>query len=80
MTEGGTVEEFLGIQVDPENNGGFKLTQKGLIEKVLSTVGLQDCNPVMASTASPVPLGPDLQGKEPQYEYLWNYSSVVGML
>eukprot|EP00957_Ditylum_brightwellii_P020482 1543972-Ditylum_brightwellii.AAC.1 len=75
MTEGGTVEEFLGIQVDPTNSGGFKLTQKGLIKKVLSTVGLQDCNPVVAPTASPVPLGPDPQGKGPQYEHLWNYSS-----
>eukprot|EP00957_Ditylum_brightwellii_P055663 4217172-Ditylum_brightwellii.AAC.1 len=27
ITEGGTVEEFLGIQVDPTNDGGFKLTQ-----------------------------------------------------
>eukprot|EP00957_Ditylum_brightwellii_P195930 14928147-Ditylum_brightwellii.AAC.1 len=27
MTEGGTVEEFFGIQVDPTNDGGFKLIQ-----------------------------------------------------
>eukprot|EP00957_Ditylum_brightwellii_P077188 5865659-Ditylum_brightwellii.AAC.1 len=62
MTEGRTVEEFLGIQVDPTNDGEFKLNQ---------TVGLQDCNPAMAPTSSPVPLGPDPQGKGPQYEHLW---------
>ena len=27
MTEGGNVEKFLGIQVDPTSDGGFKLTQ-----------------------------------------------------
>ena len=59
MTEGGTVEDFLGIQVNPTTDGGFKLTQKGLIEKVLIMVGLQDCNPAVAPTFSPVCLGPN---------------------
>ena len=69
MTKGGTVEEFLGIQVDPTSDGGFKLTQTGLIEKVLTTVGMQDCNPAVTPTSSPVPLGPDPQGKATQYQH-----------
>ena len=63
MTEGGTVEDFLGIQVDPTSDGGFKFTQPGLIEKSLTIVGIQDCNPAVAPTSSPVPLGPDPLGK-----------------
>eukprot|EP00957_Ditylum_brightwellii_P153525 11685285-Ditylum_brightwellii.AAC.1 len=34
----------------------------------------------MAPTSSPAPLGPDPQGKGPQYEHLWKCSSVLGML
>ena len=40
MTKGGTVEEFFGIQENPIFDGGFNLTQLGLIEKVLITVGM----------------------------------------
>ena len=80
MTEGGTVEEFLGIQVDPTTDGGFKLIQTGLIEEVMRTLGLQNCNPAVAPTTSPVPLGPDPQGKATPYQHKWSYPLVVGML
>jgi hypothetical protein len=55
----------------------LKLTQKGLIKKVLQTTGMSDCN-TRGSPALTSPLGTDADGthrKDP-----WNYASAVGML
>eukprot|EP00957_Ditylum_brightwellii_P162226 12352765-Ditylum_brightwellii.AAC.1 len=80
MKKGSSVEEFLGIKIDPTGNGGYKLSQTGLIKKILSTTGMLDCNPAVAPTAASGPLGPDPHRKEFQLQELWNYASVVGML
>eukprot|EP00957_Ditylum_brightwellii_P185151 14099692-Ditylum_brightwellii.AAC.1 len=37
---------FLGIQITPDNDK-ISLTQSGLIDRVVETLGLQDANPVM---------------------------------
>eukprot|EP00957_Ditylum_brightwellii_P054488 4129001-Ditylum_brightwellii.AAC.1 len=66
--------------MDPTGDGGYKLIQIGLIKKILSTTGMLDCNPTVAPTAAPGPLGPNPYGKEVQQQELWNYASVVGML
>eukprot|EP00957_Ditylum_brightwellii_P167565 12756344-Ditylum_brightwellii.AAC.1 len=70
MKEGISVEEFLGIKIDPTGDGGYKLTQTGLIKKILSATGMLDCSPVIAPTATTGPLGPDPHEKEVQLQEL----------
>jgi hypothetical protein len=72
------VYHFLGVSVDSnQKSGKVVLTQKGLIDKVLRTVGL-DASSKKKTPASSTPLGTDAEG-EPFTES-WKYSSVVGML
>jgi hypothetical protein len=73
------VTEYLGINFLHLPDGGWKLTQTGLIDKVLKATGMEDCN-TDASLTSPdgKALGADLHG--PQALSEWNYGSVVGML
>eukprot|EP00957_Ditylum_brightwellii_P151550 11541512-Ditylum_brightwellii.AAC.1 len=80
MKEGSSMEEFLGIKIDLTGDGGYKLTQTGLIKKILSTTGMLDYDPAIVPTAASGPLGPDHYGKEVQLQELWNYASAVGML
>ena len=48
----GDLHSFLGVKIEAmtktDDKGkklnGFKFTQKGLIEKILKTTGMQDCN------------------------------------
>jgi hypothetical protein len=61
MTIEGSVMEFLGIEMTPVNGtNGWKLTQRGLIDKVLDTTGLTNCNSNLTPTSSTGnPLGKD---------------------
>eukprot|EP00957_Ditylum_brightwellii_P195588 14903108-Ditylum_brightwellii.AAC.1 len=45
MTKGGSVEEVLGIKVNSLGDSAYKLTQEGLIDKILKTTGMENCNP-----------------------------------
>ena len=77
-----TVEEedayaFLGVDVRPNHQGGFTMTQEGLTRKVLKTVGMEDYNR-KATPAGTAPLGSD--GKGDPFAEKWNYASVIGML
>eukprot|EP00957_Ditylum_brightwellii_P109214 8331266-Ditylum_brightwellii.AAC.1 len=80
MTEGGSVEEFLGTKVNSLGNGAYKLTQEGLIDKILKATGMKNYNPAVAPTSAPKPLGPDPHDKGVQLQNKWNYASVVGMM
>eukprot|EP00957_Ditylum_brightwellii_P100886 7689005-Ditylum_brightwellii.AAC.1 len=66
MTEGGSVEEFLGIKVNSLGDVTYKLTQEGLIDKILKATGMKNCNQTVAPTSGPKPLGPDPHGKDIQ--------------
>ena len=76
FTEEKDVFAFLGVEVDREEDQ-ITLLQKGLIEKVLRTVGLEDAN-VKHTPAETSPLGTPTNFKEAKET--WNYPSVVGML
>eukprot|EP00957_Ditylum_brightwellii_P168239 12808182-Ditylum_brightwellii.AAC.1 len=45
MIEGSSVEEFLGIKVNSLCDYAYKLTQEGLIDKILKAMGMENCNP-----------------------------------
>ena len=78
LTREGTFTEFLGIKFDKDELAGtITLTQQGLIQKIVDTTGMQDCNPNW-TPASPMALGSDPDGETMREE--WLYSSIVGML
>ncbi len=68
---------FLGVEVKTAADGMVELLQVGLIEKVLKTMGMENCH-VKDTPASSIPLGTDADGAPFTEE--WQYSSVVGML
>ncbi len=68
---------FLGVDVKPSKDGGYIMTQEGLIAKILKAVGMEECN-TKATPAGMTPLGSDENG-EP-FNETWEYPVVVGML
>ena len=53
------------------------MTQKGLINKVLKTCGMEQCN-TKATPAAWMPLGTNADGRS--FKEKWKYASLVGML
>jgi hypothetical protein len=79
LTREGTFSEYLGIQYTHEDdkNGSINMTQEGLIQKIIETTGMQDCNP------NHTPAIKDTLGSDPDGEPMtdsWSYRSVVGMM
>jgi Reverse transcriptase (RNA-dependent DNA polymerase). len=77
LRDEGEVGDFLGIRIQKQHNGQFTLTQTGLIDKILLTTNMTDCNPVATPTSKEA-LGSDRDGD--QFDEKWKYSAVVGML
>jgi histone deacetylase 1/2 len=77
LRDEGEVGDFLGIRIHKQGKGKFNLTQTGLIEKVISATGMQDCNPISTPTSKEA-LGSDRDGEA--FTEKWNYSTIVGML
>ena len=70
---------FLGVDItkSDKNNPKFTLKKTGLIDKILRTVDMVDCNG-KDTPAMKTPLAADTYGKP--FKEKWEYSSVVGML
>lgn len=78
LTREGSFSQFLGIKfVRDEANNTITATQTGLIQKIITASGMEDCksNWTPASTTA---LGIDPDG-DPMEE-TWGYASIVGML
>ena len=74
----GKFAEYLGVGIEECPDGTRIMTQKGLINKIIKSTKMQECNPT--GTPSPqVALGSDPDG-EPHDENEWKYASIVGML
>jgi hypothetical protein len=72
------VFSFLGVSITPNKaTNMLTLTQTGLIDKVLTATGMQDCN-TRGSPSTMTPLGTDARGAH--RKEMWNYASVIGML
>jgi len=78
FTQEGTFTDFLGIKfVQDIDKGTITLVQKGLISKIISATGMEQCNPNWTpTTIASVGLDPD----GPPMTDKWNYSSIIGML
>lgn len=72
----GSVAGFLGVHLDrDETNQSIKLTQKGLIKRIIEALGTTKKCPTPTTTDA-LPIDPE--GDPP--DQLYNYASVVGML
>ena len=71
------VAGFLGINISKLPSGDIEMSQTGLIDRIISALGLEDANP-KHTPASITPLSKDVDGE--QAEGIFNYASVVGML
>lgn len=82
----GDLHSFLGINIaqvekkDKQGNKmkGWKFTQRGLIDKILRSTKMQDCNPKHTPTKTTNVLGTNQEGMRLKEE--WIYRSIVGML
>jgi Reverse transcriptase (RNA-dependent DNA polymerase). len=77
-TNEGEVGDFLGIVwIEKRDNGKFHLTQTGLIDKVLKTTNMENCNAI-SMPANREAIGADRDGAS--FSESWKYSNVIGML
>jgi hypothetical protein len=77
LTMEGTFAEFLGIKFEQADKNEFRLTQRGLIDKIVQATGLTDCKPNFLP-GSLKALGSDPEGEPMQED--WHYGSICGML
>ena len=77
LTTEGSFSEFLGVKFNNNPDGSVTMTQKGLIDKIIKTTGMEDCHGNW-TPASQLALGSDPEGERMHEE--WHYSSVVGMM
>ena len=71
------VAGFLGILLNRNDNGTIELKQEGLIDRILSVMGLKDAS-IKFTLAEAKCLGKDEGGQACQE--LWSYPSIVGMM
>lgn len=71
------VAGFLGILLLKKDDGTIELLQEGLIDRILTVMGLTDAS-VKHTPADSTPLGKDVDGASCCEN--WSYSSVVGMM
>ena len=77
LTQDESFSEFLGIKFEELKDGSINMTQKGLINKILTAAKMTDCNP-NATPAAQNPLGKN-EDDQPMQE-VWSYRGIVGML
>ena len=77
-TQEESFHEFLGIQINQQDDGTLLLTQKGFIKKILETAKMENCNSCK-TPAQGAPLG-DCEDAEPFDRTEFNPCSIVRML
>ena len=83
LTDEGTIDKFLGIEITQRQNGEFEMSQPFLINRILSLLDLEDnghdtsTNGKLTPAAAQV-LNKDLDGKPRKKK--WAYRTAVGML
>ena len=78
----GKINDYLGVRVNETDDHVIELTQPQLIDSILTDLGLlnQDEQSNVKATPAVVnqPMGPDLLG--PEFDYDWDYRSIIGKL
>ena len=70
LTFEGSFSEYLGIKYSKINENEVKMTQEGLIKKIIEAAGIQDCNSNRTPTTKEA-LGSAENGQPMEDE--WNY-------
>ena len=78
LTDEGDVDAFLGIKVEQLEDGTIKMTQPELINRVITTLGLDKQSKQHKVPAVSPPLHAHKDGAA--REKTWNYRSIIGML
>ena len=68
---------FLGVELHRKDSGEVELRQRGLIDKILLTCNMKDCN-TKSTPCNQTPLGTNLDGDTVTGKF--EYASAVGML
>jgi hypothetical protein len=77
FTRQDSFNEYLGIKYEELSDGSIKMTQPGLVNKIIEAVGMQQCNPSdNPTTQQALGTHPD----NPAMTESWNYRSIVGMM
>ena len=77
LTVEGTFTEYLGIKYDKIDTDTIKMSQEGLIQKIIDATRMKGCNP------HPVPTTVEALGTNEGGNYMsddWNYRSIIGMM
>ena len=77
MTVEDDVYAFLGVEIHRQEDGSIEMKHQGLIDKVLLTCGMKNCN-TKATPCNSDPLGTDVNGVPVTGKF--EYASAVGML
>ena len=73
----GTFSEYLGIQYTKHDDGSILMNQPGLIQKIMDTTQLINCNPNQTpNTKEVLPMDPD----DNYTKGSWNYCFIVEIL
>ena len=79
MTDEGSLEEYLGLQIEHGENGKFRVSQPMLITRIVEAIpSMKDALSSKTPASPGIILTKDIGG-EPRKES-WNYRSVVGMM
>ena len=63
-SKGESMSEFLDIDINKLDDGGFQFCQTGLIRKVFEATDMEHCNGLPTPTKVEAPLGTDVNGYE----------------
>jgi hypothetical protein len=72
----GSIANYLGIQIQEEDDGTLLLTQSGLIDRTLEAMDLKNANPKDTPATEAV----GVNNQSPSFDGKYNYCSVIGMM
>jgi hypothetical protein len=72
----GSIANYLGIQIQEEDDGTLLLTQSGLIDRIIEAMDLKNANP--KDTPATEAIGVNKQS--PSLDGKYNYRYVIGMM
>ena len=79
LTDEATLEEYLGLVINHNKDGSFRVSQPLLIERILGSIpGMKDARSAKSPAVSGTVLTKDEDGGKRLES--WNYRSVIGML
>ena len=79
VTDEGSMEVYLGIQIDSHDDNSFTMSQPFLIDRIIASIkGMTDAKMAKSPAVTTSVLTKDTDGNPRKEE--WNYRSLIGML